>query len=30
MAKVEKRMREENGFRERLMGLEKNLVGGAK
>jgi hypothetical protein len=30
MAKVEKRMREEDGFRENLMGLEKNLVEGRK
>ena len=30
MAKVEKRMREEDGFREKLMGLEKNLVEGRK
>jgi predicted transcriptional regulator len=26
IAKVEKRMREEDGFREKLMRLEKNLV----
>jgi len=30
IAKVEKRMREEDGFREKLMGLERNLVGGRK
>jgi len=30
MAKVERRMREEDGFREKLMGLEKNLVKGRK
>ena len=30
IAKVEKRMREEDGFREKLMGLEKNLVEGRK
>jgi hypothetical protein len=27
---VEKRMREEEGFRKKLMGLEKNLVEGRK
>jgi chromosomal replication initiation ATPase DnaA len=30
MAKVERRMREEDGFREKLMELEKNLVEGRK
>jgi putative transposase len=30
IAKVEKRMREEDGFGEKLMGLEKNLVEGRK
>ena len=30
IAKVEMRMREEDGFREKLMGLEKNLVEGRK
>ena len=30
LAKVEKRMREEDGFREKLIGLEKNLVEGRK
>ena len=30
IAKVEKRMREEEGFRKKLMGLEKNLVEGRK
>ena len=30
IAKVEKRMREEDGFREKLMALEKNLGEGRK
>ena len=30
IAKVERRMREEDGFREKLMELEKNLVEGRK
>jgi hypothetical protein len=30
MAKVEKRIGEKGGFGEKLMGLEKNLVEGAK
>ena len=30
IAKVEKRMREEDGFIKKLMGLEKNLVEGCK
>jgi len=30
VAKVEKRMREEDGFIEKLMGVEKNLVEGRK
>ena len=30
IAKVERRMGEEDGFREKLMGLEKNLVEGRK
>ena len=30
MAKVERRMGEEDGFRKKLMGLEKNLVEGRK
>ena len=30
IAKLEKRMREEDAFREKLVGLEKNLVEGRK
>jgi hypothetical protein len=30
IAKVERRMREEDGFSEKLKGLEKNLVEGRK
>ncbi len=30
IGKVERRMREEDGFRERIIGLEKNLVEGRK